>query len=259
MKNIRHLIAFVATILVFVTAHAATPDAYRSSRGKDPWQIMKTILYNHFVDTTGLCVVTPIEAGLLVEITPDLARAFHVKEKVDLSHAETLGDVICAFMMVKYARQSGQTYDYYKYRYSNKMIYDKYLERYPDSPYAAEMRQKSECLKQYDAWLNCLDANDYFSVILGYESSHCPYGGFAYIATINNESRALAIYYVQSALLQFDNLDDNEDGYYQYDYDDSYDNINLYYYNYDEDVLDDNNYKNWIELPNNEKKDIFSM
>ena len=255
MKNIKHLIALLVAILVFGTTQAATPEAHRSSRGKDHWQMMQTVLYNHFVDTTGLCVVSPIQADLLVEITPDLAKAFHVKEKIDLSHAETLGEVICAFMMEKYAGRSGQTYDYYKYRYSDKMIYDKYLERYPNSPYAAEMRMKSECLKQYNAWLICFDENDYFSVLMNYESSYCPYGGFAQLASSNNESRELAVYYVKSALSQRDYLY----GFDEYNQSDNYINLDdLYnlYNNYDNDIyqgdINSNNF--WFETPDDEPK-----
>ena len=264
MKNIKHLIALVVVILVFGTAQAATSEAHRSSRRKDHWQIMQNVLYNHFVDTTDLCVVSPIDADLLVEITPDLAKAFHVKEKVDLSHAETLGEVICSFMMVKYAGQSGQTYDYYKYRYSDKMIYDKYLERYPDSPYAAEMRQKSECLKQYTAWSICYDENDYLAVLLNYESRHCPYGGFSYLAALNNESRELAEYYIQSALSQKNYLYDYDNGYilndsnnlFEEDDDDS-NNLGKYLYNFGDgsDRSSMNIYKDWIELPTDKKKD----
>ena len=264
MKNIRHLITLLATFLVFGTAHAATPDAYRSSRGKDPWQIMQTVLYNHFVDTTGLCVVSPIDADLLVEITPDLAKAFHVKEKVDLSLAETIGDVICDFMMVKYSGRSGQTYDYYKYRYSKRLVYDSYVERYPNSPYVAEMRMKSECLKQYTAWSSCYDENDYLTVLLNYESSHCPYGGFSYLASLNNESRELAEYYIHRALSQKNYLYDYDNGYilndsnnlFEEDDDDS-NNLGKYLYNFGEgsDGSSMNIYKDWIELPTDKKKD----
>lgn len=264
MKNIRHLIALVATILLFGSVQAENLNKHRSGRGKDPWQIMQTTLYNHYVDTTGFCIVTPIEASLAIEIAPDLAKAFHVREKVDLSHAETLGEVICAFMQVKYAGCSGQTYDYYKYRYSDRLIYDKYLERYPHSPYAAEMRMKSECLKQYTAWSSCFDENDCFSVLLTYESSHCPYGGFSHLASLNNESRELAEYYIQSALSQknywydYDNGDILNDSYnlFEEDYNESY-NLDKYLYNYGEgsDGGGMNIYKDWIELPTDKKKD----
>lgn len=202
MKNHSHHILFMIAFLTIGTAHAESLNLHYSGRNKDPWQIMQTTLYNHFIDTTGFCVVTPIDADLLHEIAPDLAKAFHVKEKAELSYASTLGEVICVFMQVKYAGCTGQTYDYYKYRYSTRLIYDSYLERYPDSPYAAEMRQKGECLKQYNAWSNCLDTNDYLSVLLDYESSSCPYCGFTHLASLNNESRELATYYIQNMLSQ---------------------------------------------------------
>lgn len=253
MKNIKHLIAFVIAILLFGTAQAATPEAHRSSRGKDHWQTMQTVLYNHFVDTTGLCVISPIDADLLVEITPDLAKAFHVKEKVDLSQAETLGDVICDFMMVKYAGRSGPTYDYYKYRYSKRLVYDSYVERYPNSPYVAEMRMKSECLKQYYAWMICFDENDYFSVLMNYESSKCPFGGFAQLVSSNNESRELAIYYVKSALSLRDYLYDFDEDNNQSD---NYINLNDLFDDTDNDIYegDINSNSFWLETPNDEPK-----
>ena len=264
MKNIRHLIALVAVILLMGSVQAENLNKQRSDRGKDPWQVMQTTLYNHYVDTIGFCVVTPIEASLAIEIAPDLAKAFHVKEKVDLSHAETLGEVICAFMQVKYAGRSGPTYDYYKFRYSDRMIYDLYLERYPDSPYAAEMCMKSECLKQYTAWSICYDENDYLAVLLNYESSHCPYGGFSYLAALNNESRELAEYYIQSALSQKNYLYDYDNGnilndsynLFEEEDEDSY-NWGKYLYNYGEgsDGGSMNIYKDWIELPTDKKKD----
>lgn len=240
MKDIKHLLMLTVALLTIGTSHAESLNRQRLSRSKDPWRIMQTILYNHFVDTTGFCVITPIDADLLYEITPDLAKAFHVKKKVDLSCASTLGEVICVFMQVKFAGCTGQTYDYYKYRYSTKLIYDSYLERYPDSPYAAEMRQKSECLKQYVAWSNCLDANDYLSVLLNYESSSCPYGGFVYLALLNKESRELGAYYVQNAISQSNYL-------YDYDYND-------YDYNYNQ-YGGNNNYNYWFELPKDENQD----
>ena len=217
MKNFKHFIAIMAAVLTFGAAQAESLNTHRSDRDKDPWQIMQTTLYNHFVDTTGFSIVTSIDAGLLNKIIPDLAKAYQVKEKVDLSYAVTLGDVICDFMRVKYAGCSGQTYDYYKYRYSRTLIHDQYLEKYPNSPYANEMRLKGECLKQYIAWSNCLDAEDYFTVMLQYESSYCPYGGFNNLASSNNESRELAVYYIQSTLSQRSYLYDND-----YNYDDSY-------------------------------------
>ncbi len=238
MKNHRHLIIIMIAILTIGTVHAESLNLHCSGRNKDPWQIMLTTLYNHFVDTTGFCVVTPIDAYLLHEITPDLAKAFHVKENVDLSCASTLGEVICVFMQVKYAGCTGPTYDYYKYRYSTRLIYDSYLERYPDSPYAAEMRQKSECLKQYVAWSNCFNANDYLSVLLNYESNSCPYSGFAYLALLNKESRDLGTYYVQNAISQSNYLHD-------FDYNDN--DYNQYGGN--------NNYNYWFELPKEKYQD----
>lgn len=196
MKNIRHFLAIMVAILAMGTTHAESFNTNSSSRSKGPWQIMQTTLYNHYVDTTGLSIISPIDSDLLHTITPDLAKAYQVEEKIDLSHASTLGEVICDFMRVKYAGQSGQTYDYYKYRFSCNMVYDLYLERYPQSPYATEMRLKSECLKQYAAWTNCYDTEDYLGVLLNYESSYCPYGGFTNIALSNNESREQAEYYI---------------------------------------------------------------
>lgn len=262
MKSYRHLVIFMIAILTIGTAHAESLNHHCSGRNQDPWQIMQTTLYNHFVDTTGFCVVTPIDADLLYEISPDLAKAFHVKEKVDLNRASTLGEVICAFMQVKYAGCSGQKYDYYKYRYSTRLIYEKYLERYPDSPYAAEMRQKGECLKQYNAWSNCLDTNDYLSVLLDYESSNCSYCGFTNIALLNNESRELAAYYVQSMWSQSNNLYDNGNYYnngLDYNYNqNNYNNFGKHLYNkYGEDSNSGNINPNdsWIELPMNENED----
>lgn len=200
MKNIRHFFAIMVALLAMGTTHAESFSANRSSRSKDPWQILQSTLYSHFVDTTGLSIISPIDSDLLHIITPDLAKAYRVEEKVDLSHVLTLGDVICDFMRVKYAGRTGQTYDYYKYRFSCNMVYDQYLERYPHSPYSAEMRLKNECLKQYTAWVNCYDTEDYFDVLLNYESSYCPYGGFTNIAILNNESREQAEYYIQHDL-----------------------------------------------------------
>ena len=209
MKTFRHLITLMAVILTFGTVHAESHN--RINRNKDPWQILQITLYNHFVDTTGFSIVTPIDAELLHEITPDLAKAYQVKEKVDLSRASSMGDVICEFMRVKYAGRSGQTYDYYKYRYSRSLIHDQYLRKYPNSPYANEMRLKGECLQQYIDWSNCYDAKDYFTVVMKYESSYCPYGGFNNIALANNSSRAWATRYVQEELSQKNHPYDNDD------------------------------------------------
>ena len=257
MKNIRHLIALMAAVLVYGAVQAESLNTQGRNRDKDPWQIIQTTLYNHFVDTTGFCVVTPIDADLLVEITPDLKKAFHVKETVDLSRVSTLGGVICAFMQVKYAGCSGPTYDYYKYRYSERLVYDKYLERYPDSPYAEEMRLKSECLKQYVAWSTCYDEEDYFSVLMNYGSSKCPYGGFAFLASVNNESRELAEDYVQSALLQKNYLYDYDYNYNRNDLFDLYDEPYIDSYKYGEDSYDSylNMFKDWIELPSDKNED----
>ena len=245
MKNFRLLIAIMAAVITFGTAQAETLNTTRSSRSKNPWQILMITLNNHYVDTTGFSVVTSIDADMLNVITPDLAKAYHVKEKVDLSHAQSLGDVICEFMRVKYAGRTGQTYDYYKYCYSRTIIHDQYLERYPDSPYATEMRLKGECLKQYTAWSYCYDTEDYLDVLIKYESSYCPYGGFTNIASANNTSRESAAYYIQAEVSQkgypynsfYDYLYDNGDG-------SNYGSYNLGepYYNFSEkeDSNDDN-------------------
>lgn len=262
MKNIRCLIALMAAFLAFGTTQAENLNTHRSSRSKDPWQIMKITLYNHYIDTTGISIVTPIDADLLFEITPDLSKAYQVKDKVDLSRANTLGEVICTFMRIKYAGCSGQTYDYYKFRFSCNLVYDQYLERYPNSPYAAEMRSKSECLKQYTSWVNCYDTEDYFAVLLNYESSNCPYSGFTNIALLNNESREIATYYVQSMWSQGNYLYDYGD-YYNDGLDYNYNQNNYYnfgkhrYNNYGEDSDSGNINTNnsWLELPKNENKD----
>ena len=130
MKNIRHLIALMAAILTLGTARAGNLDIQRSKPGKDPWQIMQTILYNHHVDTTGLSVISPIDSALLVEILPDLKKAYHVdQESPYLNHSTLLGEVICSFMKVKYAGLKGETYDYYKLRYTPRRLYYYYLKK----------------------------------------------------------------------------------------------------------------------------------
>lgn len=212
MKNIKHIIALIAIVLTFNVAQANGLNTYQPKKSKNPWQIMQTTLYNHFVDTVGISILTPIESDLLHEITPDLSKAYKVQDPVDLSRATTLGEVICAFMNVKYAGHSGETYDYYKYRYSNKFIYDMYLDRYPNSPFATEMRLKDECLKQYEAWLNSVDMEDYFTVLMDYDSCYCPYGGFSNIAAANNKTREEAEYYIYFGLSQ------KEDPYNDHDY-----------------------------------------
>ena len=213
MKNFRHLIAIMAVVFAFGTAQAETTN-HRSNRSKDPWQILMTTLDNHFVDTTDLCILSSFDDDVLNRITPDLAKAYQVKEKVDLSHALSLGDVICEFMRVKYAGRTGQTYDYYKYRFSNNLLYDQYVEKYPNSPYVTEMRLKSECLKQYSALLYCYSAEDYLNVLLTYETSNCPYGGFTNIASANNLSREYAALYIQSEFEENGNRYGGYDNYY---------------------------------------------
>ena len=211
MKNFRHLIVIMAVVFAFGTAQAEASNHNRSNQSKDPWQIMLTTLDNHFVDTTDLSILSSFDDDVLNRITPDLAKAYQVKEKVDLSHASSLGDVICEFMRVKYAGRTGQTYDYYKYRFSRDLIYDQYVEKYPNSPYASEMRMKGDCLKQYCAWLYCYGAEDYLNVLLTYETSNCPYGGFTNIASANNLSRDLAISYIQTELELNNNWYDDDD------------------------------------------------
>lgn len=184
MKNFKKIIVLALAVFTICIAQAETPDTQRNVEGKTPWQIMQVTLYNHFVDTTALSVVSPIEAQLKSEIIPDLAKAYHVSQPVDLSQASTLGEVICVFMRQKYAGRSGEIYDYYKYRYSPRQIYGHYLERYPNSPYAEEMRLKGECLDLYYA-LN--ESEENHSWVLTYGSySYCPFEGFTAIATINN-------------------------------------------------------------------------
>lgn len=190
MKNIRHLIALMAVVMTLGTAQAGNLDTQRSKPGKDPWQIMQTILYNHHVDTTGLSVISPIDSVLLVEILPDLKKAYHVdQESPYLNHSTMLGEVICSFMKVKYAGLKGETYDYYKLRYTPRRLYYYYLKKYPDSPYAEEMRLKMECIEQCRAWRNCYTMKDYYEVYTLYDTSYCPYGGFSNIAKRNNALR----------------------------------------------------------------------
>ena len=113
MKNIKTIIALLATVvLTFGAIHAESLNMQHSRADKDPWQIMQAALYNHNMDTTDLSVESPIGFPFLLEILPDLEKAYQVKTNVYIDYT-TLGDVICAFMNAKYAHQSGEMYDYY--------------------------------------------------------------------------------------------------------------------------------------------------
>lgn len=196
MENVRHFIAFLTTIFLFGTIQAENLDKQRSCRGKDPWQVMQVTLYNHQMDTTDLSVESPIDFQLLCEILPDLEKAYRVKTNVYIDYT-TLGDVICAFMNAKYVKCSGETYDYYKIRYSSRPAYRHYLEKYPNLPYAEEMRLKMECIEQSRAWSSCDSMDDYYNVYNAYGHSHCPYGGFSSIAKKNNLLRENMAWYVE--------------------------------------------------------------
>ena len=222
MKNIRHLIALMALVLTFGTVQAENLNLLRSRSGKDPWQILQITLYNHHVDTTELSVESPIDSVLLHEILPDLRKAYHVdKESVYLNHSTMLGEVICSFMKVKYAGCKGEIYDYYKLRYSPRQLFVYYLNKYPDSPYAEEMRLKMECIDQSRAWRRCVTMKDYYEVYTTYGTSYCPYNGFSNIAKINNLLRENMALYVNNDSLS---EDDDDSMYLEASV---YDNINL--------------------------------
>lgn len=195
MKNSKTIITLLAiAVLAFGPLYAKNHHLQRSRQGKDPWQVMQTILYDHRMDTTNLSVESPIDYQFLLEILPDLEKAYQVKTNVYIDYT-TLGDVICAFMNAKYAHQSGETYDYYKTRYSSRPSYRHYLEKYPNSPYAEEMRLKMECIEQSRAWSSCDSIEEYYNVYNTYGPSHCPYGGFSSIAKMNNLLREnMALY-----------------------------------------------------------------
>ena len=195
MKNIKTIIALLATVvLTFGALHAESLNMQHSRADKDPWQIMQAALYNHNMDTTDLSVESPIGFPFLLEILPDLEKAYQVKTNVYIDYT-TLGDVICAFMNAKYAHKSGEMYDYYKIRYSSRPSYRHYLEKYPNSPYAEEMRLKMECIEQSRAWSSCDSMEDYYKVYNAYGPSHCPYGGFSNIAKMNNLLRENMAFY----------------------------------------------------------------
>lgn len=223
MKNIRHIIALLAVVLTFGTAQAESPNIQRSRQGNDPWQILQITLYNHHVDTTGLSVESPIDSVLLFEILPDLKKAYHVdKESAYLSHSTMLGEVICSFMRVKYAGWKGEIYDYYRLRYSPRQLFVYYLNKYPNSPYAEEMRLKMECIDQSRAWRRCESMDDYYEVYSVYDVSYCPYSGFSNIAKRNNalrENMALFVEYYLPSNYENHVLDDTME-------DNNFDNIN---------------------------------
>lgn len=190
MKHIRRIITITTVIFTIGTAHADSLNILRSKQGKDPWQIMQTIMYNHNVDTTELSVESPIDSVLLFEILPDLKKAYHVdREPPFLSHSEMLGEVICSFMRVKYAGYKDEIHDYYKLRYSPRQLFVYYLNKYPNSPYVEEMRLKMECIDQSRAWRRCKSMDDYNKVYSVYGASYCPYSGFSNIAKRNNALR----------------------------------------------------------------------
>ena len=195
MKNIKTIIALLAVVVLTCSAlHAGNLNMQCSIPDKDPWQIMQATLYNHNMDTTDLSVESPIDFQFLLEILPDLEKAYQVKTNVYIDYT-TLGDVICAFMNAKYANRSGETYDYYKTRYSSRPSYRHYLEKYPNSPCAEEMRLKMECIEQSRAWSSCDSMEDYYNVYNTYGPGHCPYGGFFSIAKMNNLLREnIALY-----------------------------------------------------------------
>lgn len=156
---------------------------------------MQTTLYNHDVDTIDLSVDSPIDFSLILEILPDLEKAYHVKTNIYYDYT-TLGDVICAFMNAQYAGCSGEIYDYYKIRYSSRPAYYQYLEKYPNSPFAEEVRLKMECVSQNRAWGKCDIMEDFVAVYNLYGPSYCPYGGFSNIAKRNNNLREYMALYI---------------------------------------------------------------
>ena len=196
MRNIRIIIALLVVAMSLGTTQAETLKIQSSKQGKNPWQMMMFILYNHDVDTTGLSVESPIDSILFFEILPDLEKSYHTKTDLYYGYA-TLGDIICSFMKSKYEGRKGEVFDYYRFRYSSRPFYSYFLQRHPNSTHAEEMRLKLDCINQSHEWSRCRIKVDRIRIYNDFSVSYCPYDGFTNIAKKNNAMREKTAAYVE--------------------------------------------------------------
>ena len=63
MKNIRYIIVLLVAVLTFGTTQAENLKIQRTRQSKDPWQVMQTILYNHFENINSDLIVPCSKIG----------------------------------------------------------------------------------------------------------------------------------------------------------------------------------------------------
>lgn len=149
------IIPLLLYILCSFNVNATETECFWKS--KTPWQKMLTVLYNHGIDTAGMTVMTQVSCNILKEASDELDKKFGIKEGVidwsACSENVRVGDAICEYMLIKYQNKSGEKYDYYKVRYSNN-DYDfwSFLDKYPESRYSEELRQKKNCVEVCFLW-----------------------------------------------------------------------------------------------------------
>ena len=156
----KNIFSFMAiSMLCMFNANAIETSCFWKS--KTPWQKMLTVLDKHGVDTTGMNVASIVSCDVLHEAADDLAKVFGVKEEMSWTTYYTkdimVGDAICEYMKVKYARRNGEKYEYYKIMYStDEDDFVRFASLYPNSKYRRDCGDKEWCLRAYWEWiLNC--------------------------------------------------------------------------------------------------------
>lgn len=156
----KNIFSFMAiSMLCMFNANATETSCFWKS--KTPWQKMLTVLDKHGVDTTGMNVASIVSCDVLHEAADDLAKVFGVKEEMSWTtyYAKDImvGDAICEYMKVKYARRNGEKYEYYKIMYStDEDDFVRFASLYPNSKYRRDCGDKEWCLRAYWEWiLNC--------------------------------------------------------------------------------------------------------
>lgn len=119
-----------------------------------PFKMLMEALGNHHFDTADISLETEVPESILRQITPELQKAFGIKQEVSFPREANVSEVLTALLEAKYANKSDKKVDFYKIQYSLKSNdFAQYLERYPKSSFASEAKSKMMCTQQHESWL----------------------------------------------------------------------------------------------------------
>lgn len=193
MRTGMKTMAMTVLVCLGLAANAMPTKAMPVKKSQDPWRTMMAVMSQLGMDTNGVSVATEVDKSMRFALLDAYKQAMKVKEYVALDPGVALGEYVSATVKVKYAKKKGEEWDYRKVQYGiDQWEMRDFLERYPQSEHADEIRAKAECLQQYKEWkLYGTFGSGVTKMARDYpDNTVCPYEGYVPLARVQNAWRA---------------------------------------------------------------------